>query len=114
MKKKDKYIMSTIGIFGVLFGRILNRVLSEYFGYNNSAVIIMSVVLVSLLGIIIGLIAKGYYIGAIIFLVMFMPLLGIGIGAYLDNRILVVLSLLLFIIILLILLKIVPKLKRDK
>lgn len=85
MKKKYNYIMPAIGILSVLFGRILLRVLSEYFGYNNSAVIIMSVVLVSLLGIIIGLIAKGYYIGAIIFLVMFMPLLGIGIGAYLDN-----------------------------
>lgn len=114
MKKKDKYIMSTIGIFGVLFGRILIGVLSEYFGYNNGAVIAISVPLVILLGVILVFIAKGHYIGAIIFLVMFIPLVGVGIAIYLDNAILVGLSLLLFFIITPITIKVLQKLKRDR
>jgi len=114
MKKKDKYIMSTIGIFGVLFGRILNRVLSEYFGYNNGAVIAISVAVVILLGAILVLIAKGYYIVAIIYVVMTIPLIVGGIGVYLENMILIGLSILVFIIILPILIKVIPKLKRDR
>lgn len=113
MKKKDKYIMSAIGIFGVLFGRILIGVLSEYFGYNGP-VIAMSVAVVIVLGGILVLVAKGHYQVAIIFLVMSIPLIVGGIAIYLDNAILVGFSLLLFFIIQLIIIKFVPKLKRDR
>jgi hypothetical protein len=113
MKNKIKYWMGSIGILGVLLGRILNRVLSNYFG-DNASNLVVAVSVAIVLCMILLLIAMAHYIAAIELLVMVIPLIISGIGLYLNNMDLVGLGILSVFIIYPILIKVIPKLKRNK
>lgn len=98
MKNNIKYSMPLIGITGVLFGRVLNRVLTSYIGdkgSNMAFAISGTIVIFSIL----VLIAMKYYMAAIISVIVSIPLIVGGIGLYFNNMDLVGLSILLMIII---------------
>lgn len=113
MKNKIKYWMSSIGVLGVLFGRILNRVLEKYYGDNASNVVV-AVAVAFWFCLVLLFIAMKQYITAIMLFIMIIPLIVSGIGLYLNNMDLVGLGILLIFIILPILIKVIPKMKRDK
>lgn len=98
MKKNTKYTTALIGILGVLFGRILNRVLSSYFGDKGSN-IAFAIAGAIVFGAILILIAMKYYMAAILSVIGSIPLIVSGIGLYLNNMDMVGLGILLIFII---------------
>jgi len=108
MKNKQKYLMSMIGIFGVLFGRILNRVLSNYFG-NKGSNIAFAISGAIVLCVILILVIKKYYIAAVLSVIAFIPLIVAGIGLYLNNMNIVGFGILLIFIIYPITIKVIKK-----
>lgn len=113
LKNKTKYWMGLIGILGVLLGRILNRMLSTYFG-NNSSNILMALTGSTIFCAILILIVMKHYLFAILSVVMAIPLIIGGIGLYLNNMDLVGIGILSIFIIYPILIKVIPKLKRER
>lgn len=111
MDNKNKYWMGLVGIIGVLFGRILNRVLGDKFGGNGTFIMMASVLTIIFIGIM-ALIVMKHYIGAVISFVMTLPVIIMGIGVYMSNIDIIGLGLLLlFFIIMPILIKIIPRFK---
>lgn len=113
MRNKTNYWMALICILGVLVGRILNRVLSSYF-WNNGSTIVVAVSGAIALCVILIIIARGHYKSAIILFIMAIPIFIIGIGLYMDNINVVELGIISVFIIYPILIKVLPKLKRDR
>ena len=113
MKNKIKYWMPSIGILGVLLGRILNRVLTDYFG-NDSSNIVAAVCIAIGFCIILLLIAMKQYFTATMLFIMEIPAIIIGIGLYLNNMDLLGLGILSIFVIYPLLIKVIPKLKRDR
>lgn len=97
MKNNGKKLI-TLGILGVLLGRILNRVLPNYFGNNGSNVVI-AISAASLVYLIILASVKGYYRGAVQLFVMSIPMFVAVMGLYVDNMDLLGLGILLVFII---------------
>jgi len=110
VNNKTKYWMGLIGIIGVLTGRILTRVLSNYFGSNGSNIIAVVSGTIVFCGIL-ALIAMKLYKAAIITGVMVVPMIIMGIGLYFDNMDIMGLGLLSFFIMTPILLKVIKKFK---
>lgn len=84
MNKKRKYLLMSVGIFGILLGRVLNRVLSIYFG-NDSSNIVISVSGVIIICTILISIIMGYFRGALQLFLITIPMIIAGIGVYLNN-----------------------------
>lgn len=93
----NKFQTVFICIFGVLFGRILNRVLTTYFG-NNGSNIAISIAGGIIICAILYLVIKGYYKAAIQSIVIMIPLFIGGIGVYLNNMHMIDFSLIVIII----------------
>lgn len=108
MNSKTKYWMGLIGIIGVLTGRILNKVLPNYFGNNGSNIVVIIAELVVICGFL-TLIVMKLYKAAIITSVMVVPVIIMGIGLYFDNMDIMGLGLLSFFIMSPILLKVIKK-----
>ncbi|AOR23443.1 hypothetical protein [Clostridium taeniosporum] len=113
MENKRKYILISIGICGVLFGRIFNRILSIYFGNNSSNVVFGVATAVVLCAILISIV-MGYYKGAIQLIIISLPMIIGGIGLYRDNMDMVGFSLLIALIMYPILIKVMKKLNRNE
>lgn len=113
MKNKFKYWLVAIGIFGVLLGRILNRILISYFG-NNASNIVVAISIAVVFCVILLSVVMAHYFTAIMLFIMAIPLSVSGIGLHLNNMDLVGLGILLIFIIFPILIKVIPKLRRDR
>lgn len=113
MNKKIKCKMTLICLLGVFLGPIINRMLSNYFGDNGSN-IAMAVSGTIVVCAILILIVIGYYMVAIISVVMAIPMIVGGIGLYLNNMDAVGFGILLIFIIYPVLIKVIPKLKHDR
>lgn len=84
MRNNIKGYFAILGVIGVLLGRIVLRVSSNYLGYNTSN-IIMTVILTVLFCLISAFIIKGYFLIGFTFLCISIPLSISGIGMYLNN-----------------------------
>lgn len=113
MKNKAKYWLGAIGVFGVLLGRILNRVLTTYVGSNASSIVVATAITIVFCVILLSVVMSHYFIAIMLF-IMAIPLSVSGIGLYLNNMDLVGLGILLIFIIFPILIKVILKLKRDR
>lgn len=113
MKNKAKYWLGAIGVLGVLLGRVLNRVLTTYVGSNASNIVVAASIAIVFCVILLSVVMSQYFIAIMLF-IMAIPLSVSGIGLYLNNMDLVGLGILLIFIIFPILIKVIPKLKRDR
>lgn len=113
MKNNTKNKLMLIGVLGVLFGRILNRVVYRYMGDKGSN-IAFAISLAIVFSAILILVVMKYYMAAIMSSIGSIPLIVGGIGLYLNNMDLVGLGILLIFIIFPILIKVIPKLKKDR
>lgn len=113
MKNKFKYSIPSISIFGVLFGRILNRELTRYFGNNASNIVVAICIAIVFYVILLTIIMK-QYITAIGLFVMATPLIICGIGIYRDNIGLMGMGILSVFIIYPIFIKIVKRLRLNR
>lgn len=113
MKNKVKYWLGVIGIFGVLIGRVLNRVLTTYVGSNASNIVVAASITIVFCVILLSVVMSHYFTAIMLF-IMAIPLIISGIGLYLNNMDLVGLGILLIFIIYPILIKVIPKFRRDR
>ncbi|MPN41315.1 hypothetical protein SDC9_188858 [bioreactor metagenome] len=112
MNRKAKYSMSSIAILGVLVGRLLNRVLTHYFG-NNASNLIVAICLAVVFGaILLSIVMKQYATGIGMFVIS-IPLLIEGIGLYLNNMDLVGLGILLIFIVCPIMMIVIKRLRKN-
>lgn len=74
----------TISILGVLVGRVLNRILSNYFGENGPLALVFTIVILFLCCDFYLLITKRFLASLIIFAYISPLLIGF-IGMYIDN-----------------------------
>ena len=109
MNKKSKdYIW--LGILGVLVGRIIERVLSQYFG-KNSVCIFMAVIGSFLLCLVVSSIIKKDYIEAIKTFLIAIPSVISVIGMLLNNIYMMIAGVLFIFIVCFVIIKFVPKSK---
>ncbi|WP_160680631.1 hypothetical protein [Clostridium sp. C8-1-8] len=113
MKNDVKFKFILVSLIGVLLGRIINRILFNYFGDSGSNML-FSICLV-IMFIAIGILAVlKHYLLATMFLILSVPFCISGIGLYLDNMNLVGIGILLIAITVFILIKILPKFINNK
>jgi hypothetical protein len=112
MKNRLKAWIPIIGIIGVILGRIVNKLLSSYFGDNSSNVVVAISVAIAFVVILLAIAMAQYFIVIMMF-IMTIPLTISGIGLYLNNMYLMVGGIVSIFIIYPILIKIIPKLRRD-
>ena len=86
---KGKYI--TLSIFGVLFGRILNRVLSSYFGMKGPIALVTTIAVIFLVWDLYYLVRRRFFAALLIFIFTLPELIG-AIGMCLDNMIVILCS----------------------
>lgn len=113
MKNKVKYWVGVIGILGILLGRILNRILTDYVG-SKASNIIVAVSITIIFCVIVLSIIMSQYSTAIMLFIMVIPLIISGMGLYLNNMDIVGLGILSIFIIYPILIKVISKFKRDR
>ncbi|GKX68624.1 hypothetical protein [Inconstantimicrobium mannanitabidum] len=99
MRDKIKHWIPTVGILGVLLGRILNRNLTSTFGNSASSNIVFVLCSIIFLILLIQLIRRKYKEAIAIFL-MLIPVILMGVGMYYDNLIIGFLGLILLVAIL--------------
>jgi uncharacterized membrane protein YoaK (UPF0700 family) len=86
---KNKFI--TLSLFGIIFGRILNRLLSSYFGANGSTALITTIAVIFLIFDLYYLIRTRLFAALVIFIFAFPLIIG-AIGMCLDNMTVVLCS----------------------
>lgn len=74
----------TLSLLGVLIGRILNRILSNYFGTNGPLALVVTIVALFLCCDLYLLITRRFFAALVIFIFMSPLLIGF-IGMYIDN-----------------------------
>lgn len=110
LKNKRKYIFMLICICSVLFGRVLNRILSNYFGDNGSNIAFAIGATAVICAILIAVV-MGYYKGAFQLIIMSIPMGVGGVGLYLNNMDMLGFSILLMCVIYPIMIKVTKKSK---
>lgn len=108
MKDKVKYV----GIMGVFFGIVMNRILTARYG-NSGSIILASVALTLVVISMIIIIIMKKFLEALILLPIVLPGIIMFIGIFIDNLYLGGVGLISLIIALPIMIKVTPKLK-DK
>lgn len=113
MKDAIKSNIFWICMSGIIVGRIASRILTNYFGLDGHN-IVGTVAAGIMFSAVIGLFITRQYLWGIVFLIMSLPLVIGLIGMYLDNTHVMGIGILLVFIMYPILIKIIPKLKKDK
>jgi len=108
MKDKVKYV----GIIGVFFGIVMNRILTARYG-NSGSIILTSVALTLVVISMIIIIIMKKFLEALILLPIVLPGIIMFIGIFIDNLYLGGVGLISLMIALPIMIKVTPKLK-DK
>ena len=79
---KDKFMF--ISILGILVGRILNRILSSYFGVNGPLALVFTIVALFMVCDLYFLIRRRFFATLVIFIFVLPMLIGF-IGMFMDN-----------------------------
>ena len=107
MKKRNENIV-LVSTFGIIVGRVLNRVLPRYFGNKGLNIFIIILMAFVLSGILYLALMK-YYMAAIMMVIMIIPFAIGAVGIILDNMILLSIALGFICIVNPILIKVITK-----
>lgn len=88
----------TLSIFGILVGRILNRILGNYFGVNGPLTLVLTIITLFMVCDLYLVIRRRFFAALVIFVCVFPLLIGF-IGMYIDNSIVLLCGICLIFIV---------------